>query len=925
MRIRNFLPMNRLEMEERGWDELDFLLITGDAYVDHSSFGIAIIARVLEKHDFRVGILSQPDWKDLRDFRAMGKPRLACLISGGNLDSMVNHYTAAKKKRHKDSYSPGGQTGLRPDRTTIAYSNRVREALPGIPVIIGGIEASLRRFAHYDYWSNDVKRSILLDSQADLLVFGMGEKAIVEVAERLNNGEAMEQITDVRGTMVPLTGDDVPQGSLVLPSYEDVATDKGKYARAFWVQYNQQDPLRGKPMYQSHGRKSVLQNQPAPPLTQAEMDAIYALPFMGTYHPSYEEQGGVPAIEEVEFSLTSVRGCYGACSFCALTFHQGRIVQSRSPESIIREAEQMTWNDRFKGYIHDVGGPTANFRRPACKEQLTRGACSHKQCLFPEPCDKLENDHEEYLDLLRRLRSIPKVKKVFVRSGIRYDAVLADQNSGFIRELCEHHVSGQLKVAPEHVSEEVLRLMGKPGKAVYEEFVQKFREANEELGKEQYLVPYLMSSHPGSTLKEAVELAEYVRDMGVNPEQVQDFIPTPGTLSTCMYYTGLDPHTMEEVYIPRSMHEKAMQRALIQYRSPRNHALVEEALRLAHREDLIGYGPKCLIRPRKYLRADPLEKDGKPIKMNKGKVRRSGMKSKGVTAKEAPYKSERSKAAPSKGTPEQETSYKGAQSKEPRYKGARSIEAPHKALQGKESRYKDARTTETPYKGAPGKSGRYKDARSIEKAPYKGAPGKAGDFKDTRSVEKAPYKGAPGKAGGFKDARSVEKAPYKGAPGKASDFKDVRSVEKAPYKGAPGKAGGYRNARTVENGVRKGAPSNDERFKESPGEVTRSKAERSLVTPYKAALGKAAPSKGPRGKEAVPYKATASKAGGYKGARSVEAPHKGVRSKDVALTGVQSKEAPSEGIHEKEKARFWRGADNQIHMGKRKHRGGKKK
>lgn len=835
MRIRNFLPMNRSDMEARGWDELDFLLITGDAYVDHPSFGIAIIARVLEKHDFRVGILAQPDWKDLRDFRAMGKPRLACLISGGNLDSMVNHYTAAKKKRHKDAYSPGGKSGLRPDRTTIAYSNRVREALPGVPVIIGGIEASLRRFAHYDYWSNDVRRSILLDSQADLLVFGMGEKSIVEVVERLNNGVPIDQITDVRGTMVPLTGDVVPQDTFVLPSFDDVASDKKKYAEAFWVQYNQQDPFRGKPMYQPHGRKSVLQNQPSLPLTQAEMDAIYALPFMGTYHPFYEDQGGVPAIEEVEFSLTSVRGCYGACSFCALTFHQGRIVQSRSAESIIREAEQMTWNDRFKGYIHDVGGPTANFRRPACKEQLSRGACSHKQCLFPEPCDKLENDHEEYLELLRHLRSLPKVKKVFVRSGIRYDAVLADRNSGFIRELCEHHVSGQLKVAPEHVSEEVLRLMGKPGKAVYEEFVQRFREANEELGKEQYLVPYLMSSHPGSTLKEAVELAEYVRDMGVNPEQVQDFIPTPGTLSTCMYYTGLDPHTMEPVYIPRSMHEKAMQRALIQYRSPKNHELVEEALRLAHREDLIGYGPKCLIRPRKYLRADPLEMDSKdstPSKPNKGRVRRSGMKSKAVAGKEAPYKDTTGKAAPIKGAPSKAAPLKGAQSKEPRYKGARSIEAPNQVLQGKESRYKDA--------------------RSVEAAPSKGAPGKAGGYKDARSVEKAPYKGAPGKAGGYKDARSAEAAPYKGSPGKSSGFKDARSVETAPYKGAPGKAGGYKDV------------------------------------------------------------------------RSVEAPYKGVRSKEVAYTGAQNKEAQSEGVQEKEKARFWRGPDNLLHKGKRKHRGGKK-
>ena len=882
MRIRNFLPMNRSDMEARGWDELDFLLITGDAYVDHPSFGIAIIARVLEKHDFRVGILAQPDWKDLRDFRAMGKPRLACLISGGNLDSMVNHYTAAKKKRHKDAYSPGGKSGLRPDRTTIAYSNRVREALPGVPVIIGGIEASLRRFAHYDYWSNDVRRSILLDSQADLLVFGMGEKAIVEVAERLNNGVPIDQIADVRGTMAPLTGDVVPQDTFVLPSFDDVASDKKKYAEAFWVQYNQQDPFRGKPMYQPHGHKSVLQNRPSLPLTQAEMDAIYALPFMGTYHPFYEDQGGVPAIKEVEFSLTSVRGCYGACSFCALTFHQGRIVQSRSAESIIREAEQMTWNDRFKGYIHDVGGPTANFRRPACKEQLTRGSCSHKQCLFPEPCDKLENDHEEYLDLLRRLRSLPKVKKVFVRSGIRYDAVLADRNSGFIRELCEHHVSGQLKVAPEHVSEEVLRLMGKPGKAVYEEFVQRFREANEELGKEQYLVPYLMSSHPGSTLKEAVELAEYVRDMGVNPEQVQDFIPTPGTLSTCMYYTGLDPHTMEPVYIPRSMHEKAMQRALIQYRSPKNHALVEEALRLAHREDLIGYGPKCLIRPRKYLRVDPLEKDSKPSKPSKGRVRRSGMKKTGVAGKEAPYKGAPGKETRKKDSRSVETLQKGVQSKEPRYKGVRSIEAQNKAVQGKESRYKDTRTTEAPYKGAPVKPGNYKDARSAEAEPYKGALGKPGRYKDARSVAKAPYKGAPGKAGGYKDARTVEKVSRKGAPSsKEERFKDSRSIETP--KSAPAKEGRYKDARSAEKAPYKGAL----------GDAGRFKAERSIVTPYKGAPGKAAP-------------------------------FKDARSKDKLLKSVQTKTASSEGTQEKEKARFWRGADNLIHKGKRKHRGGKK-
>lgn len=645
MRIRNYLPMNRKDMEVIGWDKLDFLLITGDAYVDHPSFGIAIIARVLEKNGFRVGILAQPDWRNLQDFRVMGKPRLACMITGGNLDSMVNHYTAAKKKRHNDAYSPGGKSGLRPDRATVVYSNRVREALPGVPIIIGGIEASLRRFAHYDYWSNDVRRSILLDSQADLLVFGMGEKSIVEVAERLNNGEQLDKITDVRGTMVPLSGDSVPQAAFILPTFNDVVSDKKKYAEAFWVQYNQQDPIRGKPMYQSHGRKGVLQNRPSLPLTQAEMDAIYALPFMGTYHPSYETQGGVPAIEEVEFSLTSVRGCYGACSFCALTFHQGRIVQGRSAESILREAEKMTWNSRFKGYIHDVGGPTANFRRPACRDQINRGTCAHRQCLFPEPCKKLDVDHKEYIDLLRRLRALPKVKKVFIRSGIRYDAILADRNTKFIHELCEHHVSGQLKVAPEHVSDEVLRRMGKPGKTIYEEFVKRFQAANRELGKKQYLVPYLMSSHPGSTLKEAVELAEYVRDMGVNPEQVQDFIPTPGTLSTCMYYTGLDPKTMESVYIPRSLHEKAMQRALIQYRNPKNYELVREALRLAHREDLIGFGPKCLIRPQKSLWRDNNKDQTKP---GKGRVRRSGMKKKGEPGKVLPTKSAPGKARHSK-------------------------------------------------------------------------------------------------------------------------------------------------------------------------------------------------------------------------------------------------------------------------------------
>ena len=598
MPTATFLPVSPNDMRLRGWDELDFLVITGDAYVDHPSFGIAIISRLLEKEGFRVGIMAQPDWRDLSQFTRLGRPRLAVLISGGNLDSMVNHFTAAKKRRSTDAYSPGGRIGLRPDRATIVYSNRVREALPGVPVIIGGLEASLRRFAHYDYWSGKVRRSILLDCQADLLVFGMGERAILEVARRLRDGMEISALQRVRGTAVPWKGEHLPE-ALILPEFDEVAADKVKYAEAFWIQYQQQDPFRGQAMYQGHGRGGgVLQNPPAFPLDQTELDSIYDLPFTGTYHPMYEACGGVPAIKEVEFSLVSARGCYGACSFCALTFHQGRIVQGRSADSIIREAARLTLRPNFKGYINDVGGPTANFRRPACPGQLTRGACPHRQCLFPEPCEHLDLDHREYIELLRRLRQMPGVKKVFVRSGIRYDAVLADRHSDFLRELCAYHVSGQLKVAPEHVSARVLKLMGKPGKEVYGRFVQRFAAINQELGKKQYLVPYLMSSHPGCGLREAVELAEYVRDMGVNPEQVQDFIPTPGTLSTCMYYTGLDPRTMEKVYVPRSLHEKALQRALIQYRDPANYDLVEEALRLAHREDLIGYGPHCLIKPR---------------------------------------------------------------------------------------------------------------------------------------------------------------------------------------------------------------------------------------------------------------------------------------------------------------------------------------
>lgn len=596
MRVKSFLPINREDMAKRGWDELDFLLITGDAYVDHPSFGGAIISRVLEKEGYRVGVLAQPDWKYNEAFLPMGRPRLACLITAGNLDSLVNHYTAARKRRSQDAYSPGGKIGLRPDLATVVYSNRVREAMPGVPVIIGGIEASLRRFAHYDYWSNRVRRSILLDSQADLLIYGMGEKAIKAAAQKLAEGAAPSDLAGMRGTVLPWKGEP-PEDAVLLPAYDEVVDDKKQYARAFWEQYNEQDPYRGKTLYQSHGRQGVVQYSPEYPLSQAEMDAVYALPYMGTYHPVYEKEGGVPAIAEVEFSITSVRGCFGACSFCALTFHQGRIVQGRSAESIVREAEKLTWNPHFKGYIHDVGGPTANFRRPACAAQKKRGACAHRQCLYPEPCKQADLDHGEYIELLRRLRKLPRVKKVFVRSGIRYDAVLADHHTDFLRELCQYHVSGQLKVAPEHVSDAVLKRMGKPGRQVYDRFVQRFKQTNEKLGMKQYLVPYLMSSHPGSTLKEAVELAEYVRDMGVNPEQVQDFIPTPGTLSTCMYYTGLDPRTMEKVYVPRSLHEKALQRALIQYRNPKNYFLVKEALEKAGRRDLIGFGPKCLIRP----------------------------------------------------------------------------------------------------------------------------------------------------------------------------------------------------------------------------------------------------------------------------------------------------------------------------------------
>jgi uncharacterized radical SAM protein YgiQ len=592
-----FLPVSRADMEKRGWDRLDFLFISGDAYVDHPSFGMAIITRLLEREGYRVGIIAQPDWRDVSSFKVLGRPRLAVLISSGVIDSLVNHYTAGKKPRSDDAYSPGGKAGFRPDRAVIVYTNRVREAFKNIPVILGGIEASLRRFAHYDYWSDSVRRSILLDSRADLLIYGMGEKPVLEVAAQLAAGVAITAITDVRGTAwVSSAPPDSPK-SVLLPSFHEVETDKVKYSKAFIEQYREQDPVRGRMLVQAHGDRYVVQNPPALPMSDAEMDRIYALPYQRTYHPMYREAGGIPAIREVEFSITSHRGCFGGCSFCALNFHQGRIIQRRSQKSILAEAEMLTKTGNFKGYIHDVGGPTANFRNRACRKQELSGTCATRQCMEKGGCRHLEVDHREYLELLRKLRRIPGVKKVFIRSGIRYDYLMLDQNDEFFWELCAHHISGQLKVAPEHVVDRVLERMGKPGREVYDRFVAKFYQINRQLGKEQYLVPYLISSHPGSDLRDAVELAEYLRDTHYTPEQVQDFYPTPGTLSTCMFYTGLDPRSMKKVYVPKSPREKAMQRALLQYKKRENYRLVREALLQAGREDLIGYGPKCLIRP----------------------------------------------------------------------------------------------------------------------------------------------------------------------------------------------------------------------------------------------------------------------------------------------------------------------------------------
>lgn len=597
---KDYLPVCREDMIRCGWDQVDFVYVIGDAYVDHPSFGHAIISRVLEAHGFRIGIIAQPDWKNPESITIFGRPKLGFLVTGGNMDSMVNHYSVSKKRRQTDAYTPGGVIGKRPDYATVVYCNLIRKVYKEIPILIGGIEASLRRLGHYDYWSNRVKRSILLDSQADILMYGMGEHAVVELAEALQSGIPISEITFINGTVYKTKSLESVYEAERLPSFSEITTNKAAYAKSFYLQYCNTDPFSGKRLVEPYQENLyIVQNPPAKPLTMQEMDDLYALPYQRNYHPMYQKDGGVPAISEVKFSLVSNRGCFGGCSFCALTFHQGRMIQVRSHASIVEEAKLLIQDKEFKGYLHDVGGPTANFRHPSCEKQLTKGVCSKKQCLFPEPCKNLTVDHQDYIILLRKLRALPGVKKVFIRSGIRFDYVMADKTDLFLKELCQYHISGQLKVAPEHVADPVLQKMGKPGNQIYQKFVEKYKKINEQLGVKQYLVPYLMSSHPGSTLKEAVTLAEYLRDLGYMPEQVQDFYPTPSTISTTMYYTGFDPRTMEEVYVPVNPHEKAMQRALIQYRNPANYQLVLEALKKAHRMDLVGFEKKCLIRPQK--------------------------------------------------------------------------------------------------------------------------------------------------------------------------------------------------------------------------------------------------------------------------------------------------------------------------------------
>lgn len=597
--VKDFLPISKKDMKKRGWEQCDFVYVIGDAYVDHSSFGPAIISRLLEAFGYKVGIIAQPDWKDKNSIAVLGAPRLGFLVSAGNMDSMVNHYTVSKKHRKTDSFSLGGVMGRRPDYATVVYCNLIRQTFKKEPIIIGGIEASLRRLSHYDYWSDKVKHSILVDSGADLISYGMGEHSIIEIADALNSGMDVHDITYIKGTVYKTKSLDNLYDYVELPDYDTICADKRKYAESFYTQYTNTDPFTAKVLVEKCKEKLyVVQNPPALPLTSQEMDDVYALPYMRDEHPVYKKDGGIPAFGEIKFSISNNRGCFGGCSFCALTFHQGRIVQVRSHESILEEARQMTQEEDFKGYIYDVGGPTANFRFPSCKKQLTHGVCQNKQCLFPKPCKNLTVDHKDYIKLMREIRELPGIKKVFIRSGIRFDYCMADDDDTFMNELCKHYISGQLRVAPEHISDNVLKYMGKPENKVYEAFLKRYARINKKTGKEQFVVPYLMSSHPGSTMKEAIELAEYIRDLGYMPEQVQDFYPTPSTLSTCMYYTGLDPRTMEKVYTPVSPHEKAMQRALIQYRNPENYELVKEALLKNHREDLIGFDRHCLIPPR---------------------------------------------------------------------------------------------------------------------------------------------------------------------------------------------------------------------------------------------------------------------------------------------------------------------------------------
>lgn len=623
--MNEFLPINKQEMLERGWDGVDFVYVTGDSYVDHPSFGAAIITRVLESEGFKVAVLSQPNWKSTADFTQFGRPRLGFFITSGNIDSMVAHYTAAKRLRHDDAYTAGGVSGKRPDRAVIIYSNIIKSIYPDSPVIIGGLEASLRRFAHYDYWDDKIRPSILLDSKADLLTFGMGENQTVQIAQRLDRGENISDMRDILGTCYTCPTVETPYEGVECPSYENVLSSKREYAKSCRIQQDEQDHIRGRRIKQKHGKTMVVQNSPMPPLTQKELDRVYSLPYTRAYHPSYEKLGGVPGIREVEFSITHNRGCFGACNFCSIAFHQGRYVTSRSKKSIVTEAEKLTRMPNFKGYIHDIGGPTANFRKPSCDYQLEHGLCKGKKCLSPKPCANLKVDHSEYLDILRSVRSLPGVKKVFIRSGIRYDYLLEDRDDTFFRELVENHVSGQLKVAPEHCSASVLDKMGKPHIEAYIAFSKRYFQYTGEVNKEQYLVPYLMSSHPGSTLDDAIELALFLKKNHIRPEQVQDFYPTPGTISTCMFYTGLDPYTMEEVYVARSEHDKALQRALLQYYNPKNHHLVEEALKRAGRYDLIGYDAKCLIKPG--------SKPGKKYKSNSNSSRTYKKRSKGKSGR----------------------------------------------------------------------------------------------------------------------------------------------------------------------------------------------------------------------------------------------------------------------------------------------------